>query len=155
MRGEQKKIFEQDWTTVEEMHITVSFKDHSSFCTCMLLIKETKKKSWMTERKQGNHHKQTAGQWEGGSECQQSSKKLLCTAACFLSLSPLYTKHGNAWKGCYRWAWQCRWTRATFSHKTSSSVETVSVTLSEIQRRSVLLLSAGRFCFSSCQPWTF
>lgn len=41
------------------MHITVSFKDHSSICTCMLSVKRDKKTSWMIEQKQGHHHKQT------------------------------------------------------------------------------------------------
>lgn len=70
------------------MHITVSFKDHSSFCTCMLLIKETKKKSWMTERKQGNHHKQTAGQWEGDLNVNRAvrnccvQQRVICHCLC-------------------------------------------------------------------------
>lgn len=47
------------------MHITVSFKDHSSFCTCMLLIKETKKKilnDWTETRKSPQTNKQPANE---------------------------------------------------------------------------------------------
>ena len=101
VNAKKKIIFEQDWATVEVMHITVSFKDHSSICTCMLLKK--KKKSWMIEQKQGHHHKQTNSRPMRGEEVTVYDRGDGSDRRVFLLLfffSPLLTWNGAVRNWC-------------------------------------------------------
>lgn len=97
----------------------------------------------------------------GGSECQQSSKKLLCTAACYLSLSLLYTKHGDASKAVTGERDNVDEQGLHFPTKPAQVLKLFRLHYLKFStprgpdHRSVLLLSVGRFCFRSCQPWTF
>lgn len=139
------------------MHITVSFKDHSSICTCMLIKREKKNPEWLNRNKDITTNKQPVNERGGGGV---SDKKTASTSDLNVSRgvkkkkkkllklpsSPLYAKCVCTAEAFTPSTWQCH-RRATFSHKANSDAR------AERQRsrwplstETVLLLSPWGVC---------
>lgn len=169
---------------MEVMHITVSLKDHSSICTCMLLIKKKNLNDWTETRTSPQTNKQLANErggsssdnrWRGWGQNGQLLSRLPWTeqwetdvhsnASPHLSSTlnmavPRRLLRVNVMMSYERGA-TCSRQKQLKSFNCSKYIiwsSAHSRFIQQISAETVLLLSVGCFCVSSCQtcqPWTF